>query len=296
MNITFRQVDAFRTVISTGTVTEAAQMLGISQPAVSRLISDFETEVGFTLFQRVGRVLVATDEARLLVGEVRQAVSGMEHIKDAAKAIGHFGHARISIVTAPGFSADLTPDLVAGFSEKMPNSSVRMEIEANDDTIEWMVSQNFDFGITTSEPSNPSFDHIVIQDEDVFGVLPSSHKLAQMPKLTPKDFISENFVSYMPGSRFRYEIDTVFEQKNVTRNLLLEARTSDLICRLIARKLGVGIVGASKAHLQTMLGCVAIPFEAPLKFRAVLIWKRNQPLSAVGQVFLDVARNMVRSG
>ena len=112
MNITFRQVDAFRTVISTGTVTEAAAMLGISQPAVSRLISDFEEEVGFQLFQRSGRVLVPTDEARLLVEEVRQAVSGMEHIKDSAEAIGKFGHAHLNLVITPGVSSQLAPDLV----------------------------------------------------------------------------------------------------------------------------------------------------------------------------------------
>jgi len=84
MKITFRQVDAFQTVVSTGTVTEAAVVLGISQPAVSRLISDLETEVGFQLFRRSGRVLAPTDEARLLVQEVRQAVSGMEYIKESA--------------------------------------------------------------------------------------------------------------------------------------------------------------------------------------------------------------------
>ena len=47
MNITFRQVDAFRTVISSGSVSGAAEMLGILQPAVSWLISDLEAEVGF---------------------------------------------------------------------------------------------------------------------------------------------------------------------------------------------------------------------------------------------------------
>ena len=61
MKITFRQVDAFRTVVSTGTMTEAAEMLAISQPAVSRLISDLEKEVGFQLFKRLGRVLVPTE-------------------------------------------------------------------------------------------------------------------------------------------------------------------------------------------------------------------------------------------
>ena len=117
MNITFRQVDAFRLVVSMGSVTEAANVLGISQPAVSRLIAELETEVGFQLFRRSGRTLVPTDEARLLVTEVRQAVSGMEHIKDSAVAIARFGHARLKIVTTPSFSNKLLPDLLDLFCD-----------------------------------------------------------------------------------------------------------------------------------------------------------------------------------
>ena len=118
MKITFRQVDAFRIVVTTGTVTEAAEMLGISQPAVSRLISDFEAEVGFQLFGRSGRVLVPTDEARLLVNEVRQAVSGMEHIKRSATAIARFAHARLNLVTTPALSTQFAPDLVGQFAAR----------------------------------------------------------------------------------------------------------------------------------------------------------------------------------
>jgi len=60
MNITFRQVDAFRAVVSSGSVTGASTLLGVSQPAISRLIFDLEIEVEFTLFTRQGRVLVPT--------------------------------------------------------------------------------------------------------------------------------------------------------------------------------------------------------------------------------------------
>jgi hypothetical protein len=119
-----------------------------------------------------------------------------------------------------------------------------------------------------SPPANQailSFDYILIQDQDVFGVLPSWHRLAQKQKLTPKDFSSENFVSYIPSSRFKYEIDSIFERKGVSRNLRLKTRTSDLICRLITRNLGVDIVGASRVHLETIPRCVTIPFEAPFK-------------------------------
>ena len=73
MKITFRQIDAFQTLINSGTVTKAATLLGISQPAVSRLISGLEKSLGFTLFRRCGRKLEPTLEARLLAEEVAKS-------------------------------------------------------------------------------------------------------------------------------------------------------------------------------------------------------------------------------
>jgi DNA-binding transcriptional LysR family regulator len=290
MKITFRQVDAFRTVVSTGTVTEAAAMLGISQPAVSRLISDLESEVGFPLFQRSGRVLVPTEEARLLVEEVRQAVSGMEHIKEAATAIGKFGHARLSLVVTPGVSSQLAPNLIGAFAKARPEAMARMEIAASDDAVEWMVSQNYDFGITTVEPANPSFESMTIKDNDVYCVLPRGHRLADKSIIQARDLAGENFISYMPSSRFRFEIDQFFEAKGIERRMQYETRTTDVICRLVARGMGVSVVGSSAEYLQTIPDCIALPFAAPLNFRAVLFWSKNKPISAVGETFLELAR------
>ena len=291
MNITFRQVDAFRTVVSTGTVTEAAAMLGISQPAVSRLISDFEAEVGFQLFLRSGRVLVPTDEARLLVEEVRQAVSGMEHIKDSAEAIGKFGHARLNLVVTPGVSSQLAPDLIGKFAAACPKAMARMEIAPSDDAVEWMVSQNYDFGITTTEPANPSFESIVIKDSDVCCVVPTGHMLAQKAIVQARDLAEENFISYMPSSRFRFEIDQFFEAKGIARHMQYETRTTDSICRLVSRGLGISVVGAGLDYLENQSGCVALPFASPLNFWAVLFWSKNKMLSAVGQSFLKIVQS-----
>ncbi|PCH74143.1 MAG: LysR family transcriptional regulator [Rhodobacteraceae bacterium] len=296
MKITFRQVDAFRTVISTGTVTRAADMLGVSQPAISRLISDLEAEVGFQLFQRAGRVLVPTQEARLLVKEVRHVVSGMEHIKESAAAIASFGHARLNLVTAPVFATQLAPDLISQFCATRPKAMVRLEIESNIDSVEWMVSQNFDFGITTSEIANPSFDSLVIRDDDVYCVLPKTHALAQKPLIHARDLAGESYISYMTSSQFRFEVDQFFAAKGISRRLQHEARTTDAVCRLVARGLGVSVVGSSLSYLRTMPDCVALPFAAPLSFRAILFWSKTRPLSAVAQDFLTIARASVAAG
>ena len=69
-----RQVEAFRAVVVMGTMSKAAELLGISQPAVSRLISDFQDAVGFRLFKRHRHSAEPTPDARQLFEQVGEAV------------------------------------------------------------------------------------------------------------------------------------------------------------------------------------------------------------------------------
>ena len=229
MKITFKQIDAFRAVISAGSVTAVAEILGTSQPAISRLLSDLEKEIGFQLFYRVGRQLEPTEEAQLLVKEVRQAVSGMKHIAEAAAEIGRFGHARLRIIATPAFSSHLVPDLIASFSKIHPEAMVKFEIGQDDATVEWMVSQSFDFGVSISKPTNPTIDYKLVDETPMFCVVPKSHHLAQRKVIRPRDLAGETFISYMSGTRTRFEIDEIFKSQEVFRNLKYEIRTTNAI-------------------------------------------------------------------
>lgn len=75
-----RQVEAFRGIMLTGSITLAAQMMNVTQPAVSRLIRDFEIAVDLRLFDRDGRRLVARAEAIRLYREVERFYLGLDHI------------------------------------------------------------------------------------------------------------------------------------------------------------------------------------------------------------------------
>ena len=77
MKITFRQIDAFQTLISSGTVTKTASLLEISQPAVSRLISDLEKGAGFKLFKKIytgGSITVLTKEYFSIWNRIKRAI------------------------------------------------------------------------------------------------------------------------------------------------------------------------------------------------------------------------------
>jgi DNA-binding transcriptional LysR family regulator len=114
---------------------------------VSRLISDLESEVGFQLFARLGRNLKATPEALLLVEEVRRALSGLEQIKHTATSIKHFRHAQLRLISTPAFSILIAPALIRKFAERQSEAMVSLEVQSIDVAVEWMASQNIDFGI-----------------------------------------------------------------------------------------------------------------------------------------------------
>jgi len=288
MKITFRQIDAFRTVVSTGTVTESAQMLGISQPAVSRLISDLEAEIGFKLFTRSGRNVKPTLEARLLVDEVRRALSGLERIKEAARAIKQFQHAQLRVITTPTFSSNLAVPLIKKFSERQPKAMISLEIQPSDDTVEWMVSQNHDFGIAPPSGRNPTIRTRRLMNAQAICILPQDHRLASADLIRPEDLRGESFVSYLSDALFRFEVDEIFRKAGVERRMQYEARTSDAISRLVAEGLGISIVGPLEADQARALGVATVRFEPDMPFAAGLIWSGQKTMSAIAEDFLDM--------
>ena len=289
MKITFRQLDVFKTVVATGTVTETAVILGISQPAVSRLLADLQQEIGFKLFIRSGRNLKPTPEARLLVEEVRLALTGLEQIKDAARAIKEFKHARLRLVTSPFFSVSVLPELIKKFSRIHPDVMISLEIQTADDSVEWMVSQSFDFGITPANAS-PTFQSHPLVERDAFCIVPQGHRLANKRVIKPKDLVDQQFISYFPDSIFRFEIDDVFRKAKVERNLQYEARTTAAIYQLVAEGLGVSIVGHAFNGKVGMTGVKAIRFDSTISYKAALIWSKQRPMTLIAEEFLEMIK------
>ena len=291
MKITFRQIDAFKTVVQTGTVTETARLLGISQPAVSRLISDLESEVGFALFGRSGRNLKATPEALLLVEEVRRALSGLEQIKLKASAIKQFKHAQLRIISTPAFSTLIAPKLIHHFAERQPEAMISLEIQTSDVAVDWMVSQHFDFGIGPTNIVIPAVDNVPLTKTRSICVFPKDHPLQHKKSISMSDLQGESFVSYLSGSQFRFEVDQMFAKEGVERVLQYEARTTDAICRLVAEGLGVSVIVTMGQLAGAGEDFLTAPFEIDIPFSGALIWSRQKSMSAVAKDFLEMVRS-----
>jgi DNA-binding transcriptional LysR family regulator len=293
MKLTFRQIEAFQHVIATGSVTEAATILGVSQPAVSRLLADFETQVGFRLFLRAGRSLHPTPEARMLVDTVRRAFGGLDRIREAAEAIRDFDAVPLRLVTTSSFAVRVLPDLVAQFARWRPAASISLDVQSTDDAVEWLTLEAYDFGFTCAASASPRLNRRVVLTGEAVCLVPAGHELEGRACVDAADLEGQSLISYRADAQFRHQLDAVLAGAGVVPVVRYEARTTEAMIRLVERGLGLAVVGTARAGDYSFSGCTIVPFRPAMPFALQMIWPTHRTMTAVAAEFADmVAENL----
>ena len=296
MALTLRQIDAFRSVMLLGTLTEAAQMLGISQPAISRLIADLEEEIGFRLFDRAGRRVVPTPEAQILIEEVKRALVGLDRIRETAASIHRYRHSRLTITAVPAIAPTIAVDLVARFARKFPETFVTLEVQHQDAAIDSVVALQCDLGLVLATPQSPAFDSQRLVASGAHCLLPAGHRLAERDVIRPGDLAEETFVAPGADSLYRRKIEAIFRDAGIERQIRYEGRTSEVVGSMVAKGLGVAIVGPLPSEANGTDGAlVARPFEPAPEVELDIIWSSHRPVSIAAQEFIGVVSEAMPS-
>ena len=136
-----RQLEAFRALILRQTVTRAADMLHISQPAVTRLINDLEADVGFSLFDRINGRLNPTPEALVLFEEVERSFAGIDRIAQTAEQIKSLRRGSLHIAGAPALALEFLPTTLTGFMREHPGISTTLLIHASSIVVDFITPE-----------------------------------------------------------------------------------------------------------------------------------------------------------
>lgn len=286
--ITLRQIEAFRAVIITGTVTKAANMLCVSQPAVSRILGDLEYRVGFKLFDRTKRQLVPTEEGRALYDEVERAFTGLQQIDQAAASIRQYHRGHLRLITYTSIAATLMVDLIARFAERYPEIAVSLEVQPSQRVFESIVSQHSDLGILSGPVSGASVVASTIGSTNAVCILPQTHPLTARQVIHAEDLGGLPFISFKGDSTFRHELDGVFERAGIVRDMKLEVRSSDAVRAMVAAGLGISVIGPVVSVDGFPSGLAVRPFAPEIKEDLVLIHAADRPLSRLSEQFIEV--------
>lgn len=294
MKLNHRQLEAFRALIQTGSVTEAAKRMHITQPATSRLIADLESNVGYVLFRREKKRLSPTPEALALFEEVDRSFIGIGEIAEAAKEIGNFRRGSLRIASLPALALEFLPRIITQFCNDKPDISISLQIHSSQRVTQCVASQQYDLGFTETQTANAAVNTRLLCDAPMLAILPKGHAMLKHASLTPKHFEGENFVSLGSNYSPRKLIDAVFQANDVKRKLQIETQLSLAAGNLVASGAGVSIIDNVTACNLRDLGLVETrPFVPEITFNYWVLHPSHWPLSRLGETFLGIAQRQL---
>jgi DNA-binding transcriptional LysR family regulator len=290
----FKEVDAFRAVMRSGSMTAAAAELYTSQPNVSRLIAQLEASTGLDLFTRSAGRLTPTEEGLAFLREVDRAFVGLGTLKDAARNIRQFGSGRLRVATVPSLALTVLPLVLQRFHAAHPGVTIAMDTGSTQLVAEWVGNRICDLGLVSYLPPTAVSEARPLCDLAGCCVLPPGHRLAGRAVIEPADLAGESFISMAHGDGLRAAVDAAFAGDD-RRVMHFETPYGATICQMVGLGLGVGVVNPLVARMHRHTGIEVRPFRPRVPFVNYLLLARNRPANALVDRFNALVEEVIAS-
>lgn len=287
-----KHVEAFRAVMTSGSMTAAAKELFTSQPNVSRLISQLERETGLMLFQRTGARLIPTSEGTAFFREVERAYVGLQGLASAAAQIRDLGTGRLRIASMPSAGLTLVPRAIARFQRLHPGVTVSLHMNTSGTINHWTASQFCDVGVVVYVSEASNCDVELLSTVPALCVLPADHRLAKKSVIRPADLQGESFISLCHGDGTRTQVDELFARAGVERVLAIESQYAAMCCEMVRCGMGVTLAHPIVARDFAGPGIAIRRFLPDVLFSNYLLFPPHRPRERIASAFVEVLREL----
>ncbi|BEG75996.1 LysR family transcriptional regulator [Achromobacter xylosoxidans] len=293
MKLNIRQIEVFRAVMITGTIRGASELLFVSQPAVSRLLSHTEERIGFPLFQRVRGRLHPTLEAKKLLHEVEIVYDGVQRVNDMARELFEHQEGILNIVASPSLGQMLIPTAIASYRHTHPNVKLTFHYLTHVPLTDRLLKRQADLAITILPINHPNLEQEEIATANLVCICPYNHPLSRRASLQVKDLLAYPFISYERSSPFGQMVQSMFEQSGETLRSVVEVGSPQNACALVQAGAGIALVDQFSARSWSASRFVTRPIETSPPLKAYLLRLRDEPMSQISQSFMDTLKEVI---
>jgi DNA-binding transcriptional LysR family regulator len=285
------QLKAALAVWRNGGVRRAADRIGLTQPAVSRLVAALEEELGFTLFERERKRLTVSERGRAFLLEVEAELGGLARLSELAATMRQGHRSLLRIAAVPALAHGLVPRVLAALQAKFPDFSVEVEESDRERQIEGLLSRHLDIGLVALPSGVPELQVEMLVEADAVCLLPAAHPLAKRRSVNPTLLADERFIRLNEMRLLQRMVDDAFSRAGKTRLSSVVVSNMPLMTGFVAGGLGLAITH-SLSTLVLPKEVVAIPFLPRLTFGYGAMTRKDKPPTPLVSTFVALARQI----
>lgn len=295
MTLNLRQIEIFRAVMTTGSISGASQLLFVSQPAVSRLLSHTEQRVGFALFERIKGRLYATPEAKKLFHEVESVYQAVQRVNDLASDLSKNRSGILNVVSSPSVGQMLIPEALALFRARHPDVKLSFQCLGYEHLKARLLNRQADLGMIILPMEHPNLEMTPLCRNRLVCILPYNHELTRRATLTLADLRQYPLIAYEKGTPLGSMVARMYQQADEPMTVAIEVGSPQNACSLVQMGAGVALVDEFSVRSWSATSHLVVRpvVDAPI-LEASLVHMRFEPPSQLTQAFIAQLRQLVQ--
>ncbi len=263
----FRQLEAFRYIMLRGTTAAAAEIMHVTQPAVSRLISDLEDSVGFRLFERRKGRLYPTDEAGEFLGSVEESFIGLEKLQSVAEQIRSRTPRELRVAVTSAIASTLLPMALEEHKKYYPDERVKITTDSMQTIVMKLQTNSVDLAVGLQLPQLGGIEQEFIGNARFVFAAHQGHPLLEKSTISAEDLRGEEVLTVLDSyasywSTLEHALDSV--KSDLGKKIYID--TSHTGYAMIAQGLAVGVLEPFAARVWAANGVVTRPFEPQIHY------------------------------
>ncbi len=283
--LNFRQIEVFRAIMLTRTMSAASQMLRASQPGLSRMIKHLEGRLGFLLFDRVHGRLVPTAEANALFIEIEHIHHSIENLDHIVARMGTGENFVFRLGASPSLGRGFAPELLRRLQEAHPRLIIQFDVLSVEQMTDHLLVGRSEYALTIYPIEHPTLTSTLLGTTPLVAVLPEGHALLGSGAIALRELVDERLVSFAPDTPHGRAIAAMSERAAINLRVSTRVRFAETACAFVARGLGVTIVDEQTARDCGFAGIAHAALRDTQSMPIYLHRNRSTPRSKVSATF-----------
>ena len=289
-----KQMEVFKSVMQTGSVSAAAELLHVTPPAVSRMMKHLQLQLGVPLFERVGNRLVPTADAKRLQHEIERVYSGIEQVNQVAQSLKTGRGAQLNVSCSPSVAQHVGPVAVAHMLRTYPDLHMRIETRPVYDLVQQLTFNQCDLAISLVPVDHPSLQHRLLARVGLVVALPVDHALAAAKTLKLKDLASIALIRFPVETTQGATLHRLLGDCGVQVTSRVTVKVARDACALVAQGLGAAVIDALTASQLNHPNIALRPLQTTERYDLSALWSKEHPPTKLGLEFIAQVQTGIR--
>lgn len=274
-----RQLEVFEALMQSRSVSGAARLLSLTQPAVTKSLRLAEQSAGFLLFRRVRGRLYPSPEAETLWPQVERVRSDLGAVSLLLRQLRDGNAGSVTVAAVGGVAHSFVTPAIVRFARMHPKIRVESMILPTSSVVERVAQSQADFGLVHEPVDNPYIDGETICQAEAVCVMPRRHGLARRRTIGIRDLEGVPLISFRVDTAIGRLVRNAIAEARLRRDIDLVINQGQQAVALAEQGAGVAIIDPFLLIGQPRRGLTTVPFRPLIPLRLRIIRPRERPRS-----------------